>query len=116
MEIFSLLSSGMPGLSVSVIIFAVEILLSVVVPVAVVVLLFVIMKTLKQIAGNSKSKSTPAATAEMSSVQAQSIESELDDSELVAVITAAIHAYETAQGNSTAGNLVVRSIKQRNRW
>ena len=42
---------------------------------------------------------------------------ETDDFELIAVITAAIHAYEEAQGNVVEGDLVVRSIKKRNnRW
>ena len=42
---------------------------------------------------------------------------EMDDLELIAVITAAIHAYEEAQGNVVTGDLVVRSIKKRNsRW
>ena len=42
---------------------------------------------------------------------------EPDDLELIAVITAAIHAYEEAQGNTVTGDLVVRSIKKRNsRW
>lgn len=42
---------------------------------------------------------------------------EMDDLELIAVITAAIHAYEEAQGNAVTGDLVVRSIKKRNsRW
>ena len=42
---------------------------------------------------------------------------ETDDLELIAVITAAIHAYEEAQGNVVEGELVVRSIKKRNnRW
>ena len=42
---------------------------------------------------------------------------EADDLELIAVITAAIHAYEEAQGNTVTGDLVVRSIKKRNsRW
>ena len=41
----------------------------------------------------------------------------MDDLELIAVITAAIHAYEEAQGNTVTGDLVVRSIKKRNsRW
>lgn len=38
--------------------------------------------------------------------------SETDDLELVAVITAAIQAYEEAQGNAVAGDLVVRSIRK----
>ena len=44
---------------------------------------------------------------------------EMDDLELIAVITAAIHAYEEAQGNGNIveGDLVVRSIKKRNnKW
>ena len=42
---------------------------------------------------------------------------EMDDLDLIAVITAAIHAYEEAQGNNVTGDLVVRSIKKRNsRW
>ena len=46
-------------------------------------------------------------------------EEEMDDLELIAVITAAIHAYEQAQGNENIveGDLVVRSIKKRNsKW
>lgn len=39
-------------------------------------------------------------------------ESETDDLELIAVITAAIQAYEEAQGNAVAGDLVVRSIRK----
>ncbi len=39
-----------------------------------------------------------------------------DDLELVAVITAAIHAYEAEQGNDVpAGGLVVRSIRKVNK-
>ncbi len=38
--------------------------------------------------------------------------SETDDLELIAVITAAIQAYEEAQGNAVAGDLVVRSIRK----
>ena len=42
---------------------------------------------------------------------------ETDDLELIAVITAAIHAYEEAQGNTVTGDLVVRSIRKRkSRW
>ncbi len=46
-------------------------------------------------------------------------EEEMDDLELIAVITAAIHAYEQAQGNENIveGDLVVRSIRKRNsKW
>ena len=52
---------------------------------------------------------TPAPVAEVAP--------ETDDLELIAVITAAIHAYEEAQGNVVSGDLVVRSIKKRSsRW
>jgi len=52
---------------------------------------------------------TPAPVAEAAP--------ETDDLELIAVITAAIHAYEEAQGNVVSGDLVVRSIKKRSsRW
>ena len=52
---------------------------------------------------------TPAPVAEAAP--------ETDDLELIAVITAAIHEYEEAQGNVVSGDLVVRSIKKRNsRW
>lgn len=42
----------------------------------------------------------------------------MDDLELVAVITAAINAYEAAHGNTATGGLVVRSIKRidKKRW
>ena len=62
--------------------------------------------------GNSvaaKVETVPAPVAEMTP--------ETDDLELVAVITAAIQAYEEAQGNVVTGDLVVRSIRKRNsRW
>ena len=57
----------------------------------------------------SKPAPTPAPVVEAAP--------EMDDLELIAVITAAIHAYEEAQGNTVTGDLVVRSIKKRNsRW
>lgn len=63
-------------------------------------------------AGKAPEMSVPAAPAPV--VEAAS---EMDDLELIAVITAAIHAYEEAQGNTVTGDLVVRSIKKRNsRW
>lgn len=43
---------------------------------------------------------------------AEETASETDDLELIAVITAAIQAYEEAQGNAVAGDLVVRSIRK----
>lgn len=57
---------------------------------------------------------TPVAESAVSDTDA----SETDDLELIAVITAAIHAYEEAQGNVVSGDLVVRSIRKINktRW
>ena len=58
-------------------------------------------------------ENTVAQIAEAESVELS------DDLALVAVITAAIHAYEEANGNAAAvaNGLVVRSIKPRNsRW
>lgn len=46
----------------------------------------------------------------------ETVVNEIDDLELVAVITAAIHEYEAAQGNNVpAGALVVRSIRKVNK-
>lgn len=54
----------------------------------------------------------PAAPAP---VVEEPVVDETDDLELVAVITAAIHAYEESMGNDIpADALVVRSIKKRN--
>ena len=59
----------------------------------------------------------PAAPAPSTPEPAPEEEVPEDDLELIAVITAAIHAYEEAQGNMVEGDLVVRSIKKRNnRW
>jgi sodium pump decarboxylase gamma subunit len=62
---------------------------------------------------NAAPASVPAATPAPVAAPVE----ETDDLELIAVITAAIHAYEEAQGNVVEGDLVVRSIKKRNnRW
>lgn len=65
-------------------------------------------------------KNTPAAAPAPTAEEPEEEEEELsDDLELVAVITAAIHAYEEAQGNDIpADGLVVRSIRKANktRW
>ena len=62
---------------------------------------------------NAAPAPVPAATPAPVAVPVE----ETDDLELIAVITAAIHAYEEAQGNAVEGDLVVRSIKKRNnRW
>ena len=69
-----------------------------------------------------KAGNTPAPKAEPTpapvSVPVAEPEPEMDDLELIAVITAAIHAYEEAQGNPVVeGDLVVRSIRKKNsRW
>ena len=66
-------------------------------------------KTGKAPAPKAKPAPAPAPVAEVIPAT--------DDLELIAVITAAIHAYEEAQGNTVTGDLVVRSIKKRNsRW
>ena len=67
------------------------------------------------------SKNAPVAVAvpEPEPVVEEEPEEEMDDLELIAVITAAIHAYEEAQGNVdiVEGDLVVRSIRKRNsKW
>lgn len=68
-------------------------------------------KLTKKKAGSTSEAPAPAAAPVAEAVP------ETDDLELIAVITAAIHAYEEAQGNTVTGDLVVRSIKKRNsRW
>ena len=67
------------------------------------------------------SKNTPVAIVEPEPepIIEEEPEEEMDDLELIAVITAAIHAYEQAQGNENIveGDLVVRSIRKRNnKW
>ncbi|MGN0506048.1 MAG: OadG family protein [Lachnospiraceae bacterium] len=66
-------------------------------------------------AKNAEQTVTPVAEQDMSE---SGNASEMDDLELIAVITAAIHAYEEAQGNAVSGDLVVRSIRKINktRW
>ena len=86
-----------------------------------VISLFKYINKFEQKRANKKAASVaPAAPAEPApSVPAPAPEEEVpeDDLELIAVITAAIHAYEEAQGNAVTGDLVVRSIKKRNsRW
>ena len=72
----------------------------------------------KKLAERKAGKSLPEQAVEQTMTQiATQEEAEADDLELIAVITAAIHAYEAAQGNTVTGGLVVRSIKKRNsRW
>jgi len=82
--------------------------------------LFKYINKFEQMLANRKAgKSTPApqpATVPAPAPVAE-VAPEADDLELIAVITAAIHAYEEAQGNAVTGDLVVRSIKKRSsRW
>ena len=71
----------------------------------------------QKLANKNAAPVTPAAPAPSTPDPAPEEEIPVDDLELIAVITAAIHAYEEAQGNMVEGDLVVRSIKKRNnRW
>ncbi len=84
-----------------------------------VISMFKYINLLDQKMAAKKSGKAPAAKAKPAPAPAPAIEivPETDDLELIAVITAAIHAYEEAQGNTVTGDLVVRSIKKRNsRW
>ncbi len=81
--------------------------------------LFKYINKFEQMLANKKAgKAAPVAPAPSAPAPAAMEEEALaDDLELIAVITAAIHAYEEAQGNTVTGDLVVRSIKKRNsRW
>lgn len=85
-------------------------------------LICLLISLLKYVNKFDAKKSKKQDNAPMSSVPAsnqylESIEENLtDDLELVAVITAAIHAYEEAQGNPVPANgLYVRSIRKVNR-
>ena len=84
-----------------------------------VISLFKYISKFEQKMADKKAGKAPAPKAVPASVPAPSVEAvpETDDLELIAVITAAIHAYEEAQGNVVEGDLVVRSIRKRNsRW
>ena len=71
----------------------------------------------QKLAEKKVAKTAPAPKAEPAPAPKAEAAPEMDDLELIAVITAAIHAYEEAQGNVVEGDLVVRSIKKRNsRW
>ena len=72
----------------------------------------------KKLADKKAGKTLPEKAVEQTVEQiAVHEETVTDDLELIAVITAAIHAYEAANGNMVPGGLVVRSIKKRNsRW
>ena len=72
----------------------------------------------KKLADRKAGKKLPEQAVEQTVNQIATQEiAEADDLELIAVITAAIHAYEEAHGNTVNGDLVVRSIRKRNsRW
>ena len=71
----------------------------------------------QKLANKNAAPAAPAAPAPSTPAPAPVEEVPTDDLELIAVITAAIHAYEEAQGNVVEGDLVVRSTKKRNnRW
>ena len=99
-----------------VIVFAVLIFISFVIS------LFKYINKAEQSAARKKSSTAPAPEPVSAPVSVPEVieEEELsDDLELVAVITAAIHAYEEAAGNTVpADGLVVRSIRRVNksRW
>ena len=84
-----------------------------------VISLFKYINKFEQKLAEKKAGKAPAPKKEPTPAPAPIVEAapEMDDLELIAVITAAIHAYEEAQGNVVEGDLVVRSIKKRNsRW
>ncbi len=82
-----------------------------------VISLFKYINKFEQKLADKKAGKVPAPKAEPTPAPVVEAAPEMDDLELIAVITAAIHAYEEAQGNTVTGDLVVRSIKKRNsRW
>ena len=80
--------------------------------------LFKYINKFEQMLANKKAgKANPAPQPAAAPAPVAEVAPETDDLELIAVITAAIHAYEEAQGNTVTGDLVVRSIKKRSsRW
>lgn len=73
-----------------------------------------LLKLVNKIGAKDK-KDAPAAPAATKAAVEETVD-EADDTELVAVITAAIYAYEQAMGNDVpADGLVVRSIRKVNK-
>lgn len=71
-----------------------------------------LLKVVNKIGKKEEPKAAPAPVQEAA---VQEAAPETDDLELIAVITAAIEAYEAEQGNAVdPSTLVVRSIKKRN--
>lgn len=66
-------------------------------------------------AAKENEQKLPEQAIENTLSQIEEAEELSDDSELVAVITAAIYAYESEQGNSVNNGLVVRSIRKANK-
>lgn len=101
--------------------------MSILIVFAVLILISLIISCFKfinkaQMAQEAKKKNaqtvSPEETAASSIVENEEVQEE-DETELIAVITAAIHAYEEANGNQIpADGLVVRSIRRVNksRW
>ncbi len=84
-----------------------------VVGVITVVLLLAILVSLRK--GTQPAAQSAPVAAPVKDTASAPAKNLMDDNELVAVITASIHAYEASKGNTGAGNLVVRSITKR-RW
>jgi len=129
MEIYSLLSGGIAGWWASIEDAMAEAGINTIIGISVVFLALLFISFVislfkyisvfeKKLAERKAGKSLPEQAVEQTMTQiATQEEAEADDLELIAVITAAIHAYEAAQGNTVTGGLVVRSIKKRNsRW
>lgn len=77
-----------------------------------VISLFKYISVFEKKAAAKKAGNTAQETQAEQPVLPVAEESETDDLELIAVITAAIQAYEEAQGNAVAGDLVVRSVRR----
>ena len=129
MEMYSLLSGGIAGwwariedamveAGVNTII-GVTVVFAALLFISFVISLFKYISVLeKKLADRKDGISLPKQAVEqtMTQIAAQEVVA-TDDLELIAVITAAIHAYEAAQGNTVTDGLVVRSIRKRNsRW
>ena len=69
-------------------------------------------KKAEKAAAKKEEAELPEKAIENTVAQITEAEELSDDSELVAVITAAIYAYESAAGNNVQNGLVVRSIRK----
>lgn len=128
MRMYSLLSGGIAGWWASIEDAMSEATVNTIIGITVVfaaLLLFVVIISLfkyisvfeQKLADRKSGKALSKQQEKPVSVPEAAYEDQTDDLELIAVITAAIHAYEEAQGNTVSGDLVVRSIRKRNsRW